>query len=62
MPIDPYKLPISFTKETLDAVDAMAAERAEPGKRADRSATVRALIVAEKKRREKSRKKSEATP
>jgi hypothetical protein len=61
MPVDPYKLPISFTKETLEAVDAMAAERAEPGKRADRSATVRALITAEVKRKEKSSKKSRST-
>lgn len=58
MPVDPYKRPISFTAETLEAIDEMASGEAHDGKSGDRSAMVRTLILAEVKRREKSRKKS----
>jgi hypothetical protein len=51
MSLNPYKVPITFTDETLAMVDELAADRAEPGKRADRSATVRELVRAETKRR-----------
>ena len=49
---------IQMPSSILRSLDAIALERAEPGMRPNRTATVRSLILEEERRRKKNAKKN----